>query len=373
LTTRRAIVLRLLQACGLMALWRFRHRRSIPILMFHGVMDAEGAQSPGWAPLRRRLSRRRLEECLATLSRHYRFVGLSEAVEMLAGRRPQQPYALVLTFDDGYRNNLTHALPLLRRYGAPASIFVTTDKISQRSLFAFDRLDYALQHVPEEEIEVQAGGLRRSLASRPRSALEASFAELRPALKQRFGAEVEYADGVLELVRDCERRAGRSLEEVKESDDWTALLTWEEVRSLAEDPAIEVGSHTLDHTRLGLASAAVVREQLRRSKREIEARTGKPCRHLAYPDGSYGPESAAIAREEGYASALTSEEGLNRKGDDPMTLRRIAVPVDASGIDLLARVCGLSALLTRLKELARPSRGEPQAAGPLNATPGGPV
>ena len=74
------------------------------------------------------------------------FVSLGDAVEMLAGRKPLVPYSLVLTFDDGYRNNITHALPLLRRNQVPATIYLATGHVEERRPFSFDRLDYALQH-----------------------------------------------------------------------------------------------------------------------------------------------------------------------------------------------------------------------------------
>src|SRR4051812_40637037 len=99
---------------GLLWLWRFLHRRHITILMVHGVMDTE--QPTSWVPLRPQLSRRTLDDALCRLSRYYRFVSLDDAVAMLVGKLPLQPYSIVLTFDDGYRNNFTHALPILRRH-----------------------------------------------------------------------------------------------------------------------------------------------------------------------------------------------------------------------------------------------------------------
>lgn len=155
--------------------------------------------------------------------------------------------------------------------------------------------------------------------------------------------------GLAELLRGCEQRATRSLEAIKESDPWSALLTWTEVIPLASGSDVEIGSHTVDHARLGLADASTVRDELRRSKAEIEAQTGRPCRHLAYPNGSYNAEAVQIARQEGYACALTVDEGLNPPGQDLMMLQRIGVPPDVSSTELLARVSGLSVALARLK------------------------
>jgi len=341
------VVLRLLQATGMIALWRFRHRREIAILMMHGVMD--GDDGPAWTPLRPRLSRARLAQYLAALSRHYHFVSLAEAVDMIEGRRPLKEYSLVLSFDDGYRNNFTHALPVARRFAAPISVFVSTGKIGARSLFSFDRLDYVLQHSAGDHVDVRVGEVERTLPLGPRRALARAFAELRQALKDGLGADLEFAPPLLRFIRDREAESGRSLETLKESDDWAALLDWEQVAALAADPLVEVGSHSVDHTRLGLADDDTVRVQLDGSKREIEQRTGRPCPFLAYPNGSYSAAVAAAAREAGYACGLTTDEGLNATGADVMALRRIPVPPEAEPTALLALVAGLTSDLSALK------------------------
>jgi peptidoglycan/xylan/chitin deacetylase (PgdA/CDA1 family) len=356
----RRLVLITLRALGLFALWRYWHRRAVVILLAHGVM--EETTPLAWRPLRPRLSPRKLEEYLRLLSRHYRFVSLSDAVEMLEGRRPIQPNCLVMTFDDGYRNQLTHALPVFRRLRVPFSIFIPSGKITRRALFAFDRLDYALQLAPGAEIHVQADGVRQVLPTAPRSALAAAFRELRRRLKDELGADVEYAPAVLGMVEACEARAGRSLEGSKEADDWASLLSWEELQAVASDPLLEIGSHTVDHTRLGLADRATIEAELFGSKRDIEARLGRPCPHLAYPNGSYGPAAVERARALGYVSGLTTDEGLNRPGDDLLTLRRIGLPEDADPTELLALVSGLSAALSSLK--ARVRRLASRARGP---------
>jgi len=361
----RPLVLGTLRACGLMGLWRRRHRDSVAVLMLHGVMDTR--DDPAWTPLRDRVSRRVLERYLETLSRHYRFVSWSEAAEMIAGRRPPRPHSLVLTFDDGYRNNLTHALPVLRRFSAPMTVFVPTGKIERRSLFAFDRLDYALQGIPGGEVTLQVDGFRHTLRLEPRAALVDSFSRLRGALKDRLGADLEYAPLVGALVAQCEERAGRSLEALKETDDWSALLSWEDVAALAREPDVEIGSHSVDHTRLGLADLDTARRELRESKAELERRTGRPCRHLAYPNGNWSPAVARIAREEGYASALGTEEGLNPVGHEPMAMRRIGVPLEVGSTELLAFASGLSDAISALKARAlggRPERAIRAGAGP---------
>jgi hypothetical protein len=82
---------------------------------------------------------------------------------------------------------------------------------------------------------------------------------------------------------------------------------------------------------------------------DIEEWIGRPCRHLCYPNGSVDSSISEMARRCGYVSGVTTEEGLNRTGDDPMRLRRIGPPAGSDAIEILAVVSGLSAAVANLK------------------------
>ena len=337
-----------------MWLWRFAHRRDVTILYVHGVMDSDDRAS--WIPLRPQLPPRRLAAAIRELSRHYRFVSLADAVDMLSGRTPVAPYSVVLTFDDGYRNNITHALPILRRHRVPATFFLATGHIEHRRPFWFDRLDYALQHAPVAEMEVQVGPATVRLRAGDRGALRGAYKQLRDVAKALPRHDREMQHEMEGIAARLEAESDRKLADVFEEDAWSAVLTWEEVRQAAGDD-VSFGSHTVDHIRLGLVDAEMISDQLVRSKEMIEARTGRPCRHFAYPSGSFTPQAAAIARASGYTAAVTTDEGANRMGDDLMTLRRIGLPDTGNMTEVLARVSGLSlaisGLSARLRAAAR--------------------
>jgi peptidoglycan/xylan/chitin deacetylase (PgdA/CDA1 family) len=273
---------------------------------------------------------------------------------MLSGRAPAAPYSAVLTFDDGCRNNLTHAMPILRRYGAPAVFFVPTSHIHRRRPFWFDRLDYALQQADVDGREVRVAGRSVRLAGGGREALAGSYARLRQLAKAVTRSDWEFRDEMDGLASELEAQSGCALADIYEQDDWSAVLTAEEIRSAAGGD-VTFGSHTADHVRLGLVNEDVTREQLLSSKRAMEELTSRPCVHFCYPNGSYNSRTPSLVRECGYACAVTSNEGLNRPGDDMMLLRRVNLPSGCvSDTELLVRVSGLSAALRELKShLAR--------------------
>jgi len=338
-------------------LFQYIQRNTIVIWMIHGVMDDEGKSS--WKPLRPQLSRKKLDEYLRILSKRYNFISLAEAVEMLQGCKPMQPYSMVFTFDDGYRNNLTHALPILRRYNAPATFFVPTGFVETPKPFWWDRLDYALQQVPVDGLEVRVGSLAMRLDSSSREALCESYKRLRRAGKKLQMSDYDFLQDMESLADQLETESGRALTDIQGEDDWSAIMTWEQIKQNCNGD-VTIGSHTVDHIRLDLVEEDIAQNQLIRSKRDIELHTGNPCLAICYPSGNYSDEITAFARNSGYTCAVTTNEGRNRLGDDVFKLRRINLPTCISGSELLARLCGLPRVLSKLKAcvLKKPKTSE---------------
>jgi peptidoglycan/xylan/chitin deacetylase (PgdA/CDA1 family) len=342
----RQLTLILMRWLGLIRLFQYTHRNQIVIIMIHGVMDEQ--DNPSWVPLRPQLSRKKLDEYLRILSKRYNFVSLDDAVDMLQGRRPVQPYSLVLTFDDGYRNNLTHALPILRRYNATATFFIPTGFLDKPRAFWFDRLDYALQHADVNGREVKIGSFTMTLDSSSREALQESYKRLRRTAKDLEMSDLEFLREMEQLSTQLEEESGQALTDIHKEDDWSAIMTWEQIEKEANDN-ISFGSHTVDHIRLGLVDEKITCEQLDQSKRDIETHTGKQCHSICFPNGSFTDETIVLAEKKNYLCGITTKEGLNRIGDNVMTLRRIALPINTRSTDLHARVCGISDAIFKVK------------------------
>lgn len=343
----RQLVLIVMRWLGIIRMFQFIRRNQIIILMIHGVMD--DCDNPAWKPLRPQLSRGGLNEYLKILSRRYHFISLSDAVEMIKGRKPVRPYSVVLTFDDGYRNNFTHALPLLRRYDAPATFFVPTGFVNAPKPFWFDRLDYALQQVPVDGREVKVGSLTMCLDGSSREALCRSYKRLRRCAKELRMSDHEFLRDMTELAAQLEEESGRALSDMQANDDWSAIATWDQIRRAIEDGDVSIGAHTVDHIRLDLVDAEVARDQLCKARRDIEVHTGRPCDCLAYPNGNHSQNILDLTQECRYLCAVTTNEGLNHVGDNVFTLRRIDLPVEVSILELLTRLSGLSEISSHIR------------------------
>jgi peptidoglycan/xylan/chitin deacetylase (PgdA/CDA1 family) len=316
--------------------------------MVHGVMDIEVPSQ--WTPLRPQLSRKQLERALSVLSRHYRFVSFQDAVDMLSGAKPILPYSIVVTFDDGYRNTLIHAMPILRKFHVPATIFVATGHIDQRKPYWFDRLDYALQHAEMQGRSVKIGPETIVFGNASREDMQHRYKEMRDAAKTVLYDDREMLEGLIKITEGLETESSMALDDFFETDDWSSLLTWDEIRTASEE-GVSFGSHTVDHVRLSRVDLETAHGQLVRSQRMIEDVTGQPCRFLCYPNGDVSDDIVRLSHDCGYQSAVTTQRGTNRVGDDLMLLRRFPLPLNGSAGELLMLASGLSHLLDQWKSV----------------------
>lgn len=327
----------LLHWVGLLWLWRFLHRNEIIILKLHGVMD--DGEATEWTPLRPQLPKIQLEKVISQLSKYYQFVSFQDAVDMIRGRKEVKPYSIAITFDDGYRNNITHAQPILLRHGIKAAFYLTTGHVNRRAPLWFDRLDYALQHCNTGGMVFKVGANKINIDSSSKAALSESYKKLRDLAKCMYD-DLEMLKDLDNIASSLESKSIRKLDDIFENDHWSALLTWEEIER-ASRKGVCLGSHTVDHIRLEFVDREAAKRQLITSKEMIEAVTGKPCDHFCYPNGSFNDAIAEMVMDCGYLSAVTTVEGTNKVGDNPFTLRRISFPASQNEIINLAQVSGL--------------------------------
>jgi peptidoglycan/xylan/chitin deacetylase (PgdA/CDA1 family) len=235
-----------------------------------------------------------------TLVRRFGFeiIPLDEVPGRLAAANG--PPFVALTFDDGYRDNLEHASPVLQRHAAPWTLFVTSDYASGHGRLWWVELEEAVRR--SERLVLEIGGGRQELPSRDPAEKKVAFATAYAAL--RSGSE-----GILRdtIARWCEE-AGI---------DMTALvrrlcMRWEELAALAGQPGVTIGAHTLSHPMLAKHDEGRAWLEIEGGRAAIADRLGIEVRHLSYPvgdPGSAGPREFRLAQNAGFATAVTTRPG----------------------------------------------------------------
>ena len=228
----------------------------------------------------------------------YDFVTLDEALLRLA--RPDARPFVALTFDDGYRDNVEHALPILERHDAPFTLFVTTGFADRSARLWWVELEEALRILPTVRLVLDGATLRmpNATAAEKNAAFAALYWRLRGGPEERL----------LAAIADLLTQAGLASKAIAER----LCLDWAGLHVLAGHPLCTIGAHTLTHPMLAKHEADAARREMADSRAIIEAQLGRPARHLSYPvgdPGSAGPREFAMAADLGFASAVTTRPG----------------------------------------------------------------
>ena len=226
-------------------------------------------------------------------------VTMDEALRRTA--EPEGRPFVALTFDDGYRDTLEEALPILARHAAPFTLYVTTGYAERTARLWWVELEEAVRVL--DRLDVTIDGRRLDLPAASAAEKRAAYETLYWRL--RGGAEAR----LLAVVANLLDQAGLTSTAITDR----SCLDWEGIGRLAGHPLCTIGVHTLTHPMLAKHGVDVVRHELAESRRRIEARIVRAARHLAYPVGdvtSAGPRESAIARALGFASAVTTRPGM---------------------------------------------------------------
>jgi peptidoglycan/xylan/chitin deacetylase (PgdA/CDA1 family) len=333
----KRLIRQLVRLLGVLHMLRFCNRRKVTILSLHGV--AGDHPEAGWQPLWPRVAPEELDSVLGQLGQYYEFVSLDEAVAMISGSSPVRNHSLALTFDDGYRNNITEAWPVLKKHGAPATFFVSTGYIETGRAFWIDRLDYALQKSPDDARLVAANGASFDLRGLSREQLGHGYRKLRLGIKNEIRNDQEMLAAFDSLSASLEAASGQAIGDVIDSDPYASVANWQEFEMAAADGVI-IGSHSVDHNRLDAIPRGSVDAQLLQSKAEIENHLNLDCRYFCFPNGSFDDFVLQQTESAGYSAAVTTVRGLNKVGDGMFSLKRYAMPSKENAFDNLLSISG---------------------------------
>ena len=326
-------ILNCLEKLGWFTYFHYRYRNNITVLMLHGVM--EGNESLDWEPLRRQVPPEELQRVLQILSDKYQFITAKQSIDMLEGKIPIIHNALLVTFDDGYRNTIDYALPICELFGIKPIMFIATNHVNSGLPFWFDRLDYALQQNIGKEVLFEYQGVKYEFDTSSRDALTQSYKRFRDKCKHHFDNDIEMNKLFDELSHYLEIRTGKALSDFCNKDDWSAIASWTELQDAVNKDRLDIGSHTVDHWRIDRLNKKDILFQLVESKRIIEEKLSTKCDFFCYPNGDYNDLSIELLKKTGYRAAYTTDVGLCKPKDDLMLLKRFNFPSNKMKSEIL--------------------------------------
>ena len=293
---------------------------SLSILIFHRVLARRDPLLPG------EICAEEFKGQLALLKRWFRILPLSEAVQGLRDSTlPSR--AACITFDDGYADNATVALPILRAHGVPATFFVTAGSIDGGRMWN-DTVIETVRRLPGNSLDASSLGLGK---------LDMSTIHGRSHAIDALLSALKYLPPI-----EREQRAAE-LDPTVAADLPTALMmTREQVRAL-HAAGMEIGAHTLSHPILAKVDHAQAEHEIAESRIHLESIIGAPVRFFAYPNGRPGQDYVAdhvrMVKRSGYEAAVCTAWGVARPRADLFQLPRFT-PWDRTSGRFLIRLFG---------------------------------
>jgi peptidoglycan/xylan/chitin deacetylase (PgdA/CDA1 family) len=332
-------MLRLLfQSRGLEAL-QGRNRRRLAILNYHRIENIGGSASAFFRP-NFSASASAFDEQMDYIRRNYNVISLAQFLAWQNGGETLPDFPLMITFDDGYRDNLTTALPILKKYGLPAVIFLTSGHIGDSTGFYWDISAQCFFHTKKHSANLPHVG-------------EKAWAD-EPARQSICGEWVEALKRISEAEKESAMRALPDILEVDITPETfsSVMLSWDEARSMMRE-GIAFGAHTVSHPILTRVSLEQAEREMAGSKKQIEDSLGVPVQTFAYPNGQKNDISPAlekIAEKIGFQAAFSLMPGpspLDEVQRNRFSIRRIYIGAADTLPRFAAKLAGVSRLLER--------------------------
>jgi peptidoglycan/xylan/chitin deacetylase (PgdA/CDA1 family) len=295
----------------------------VTVLTYHRVGDPErmGDLDPGVVDARAQA----FDSQLAYIKKRCSVIDLEMMAAFVRGA-PLPSNPVLVTFDDGYRDNHDVALPILKKHGVRAVFFITTHYLTERRLFWWDRASLLLRRSKKEVLELTYPTTRRILLGKDEKTRARALRTALAPVKAHWGLDVrryleelEHATGVT-FSRDEEKRLAEE-----------NLLTWDQVRAMrAEGMAVQ--SHTRSHRILVTLDEKSLDEELGGAREELEHQLRERVIAVAYPVGrslACAPAARRAIRRAGYELGFSNGTGLNTTFRfDPLEIRRLSLEVD---------------------------------------------
>ena len=206
------------------------------------------------------------------------------------------------TFDDGYRDNRDFALPVMREFDAPFTVYVTSDFAQGTGNLWWVALETVIARAAS--VEATIDGVTTPIDCSTASAKSAAFHRLHDWLRALPGRD----DLAREIRNLC---AQHGVDQDKICTD--LCMSWDELKPFADEPLVGIGAHTVTHCNVAQQSDEMATQEMALSRARIEEALQRPALHFAYPYGdrlAAGPRDFGLARQAGFKTAVTTRPGM---------------------------------------------------------------
>jgi peptidoglycan/xylan/chitin deacetylase (PgdA/CDA1 family) len=298
-------------------------KRSNPcVLMFHGVTaDRNGSV--------RHMATKEFRDLLILLKKDFELVSLDD---LHSGNGNSSKPRAALTFDDGYRNNFTEAIPVLEELEIPATFFLISESLNNSAFtLPIDVIDCIINKYNPENISIDGLKFRR-----------AGLTYVSEMNDDIYSYIIRNSHRMNSFSRELSEQFPFDFINDPEYGKLVRFIDAITLKRIAENPLFTFASHSATHINFITAPEEIVVSELHKSRRKIEELTGQPCKAIAYPYGLYNTFTRKVTREAGYTTAYAVKYQLEQDVNDQEIFQRIGISNTTTPHVNLLNICKLN-------------------------------
>jgi len=299
---------------------------AIPIFLFHRISPVEISWCPGMHPVF-------FEKVIKYLTKRFQIVSTEHDFEQEKSKMPgSKPFACI-TFDDGFKDNIEYAAPILRKYNCPASFYVVTDSIDNNTPTWIHLYNQAFDETGLSRLEIKSDYI-----------IEKSLDISLPSREARIDFGKTFFERIKKIPHQEHQlilqQIQKSFQDVKPLNN--LMLTWSDINEL-KSAGFGIGSHTKTHPYLSFQeSDSFILDEFSESASRIHAMTGSRPQTIAYPAGDFDDRIKQLARQAGYQFGLAvTQKRYNLGQHDVMQIPRVDLYADAGWPKTVLRIHGI--------------------------------
>jgi peptidoglycan/xylan/chitin deacetylase (PgdA/CDA1 family) len=272
---------------------RYRNNRA-DLFLFHSVKKEIRYEGLPFGP-KNEISAERFEKIIQLIAKKHTPISMEDLLGGIKSKSlPKNP--VIITFDDGFKDNLTTALPILEKYGTPATVYITTGFV-ERDIRPFE-YDLACLVAQVEKLSFTRYNQRQTIVADTKENKRDCYEYLRKYLKYLEPKKRNKLLSELEIHK---------IEHISNPNEM--YLNWEEARGLSSSRLISIGSHSHSHSVLTRLSAKEVLYDVKKSKELLKRNLNmQHIDHFSYPYGEYCQNISCIIQSMGFHSSVATKD-----------------------------------------------------------------
>lgn len=303
---------------GVMALVRkvTNPANDVAILRYHAIVDPEKNfyASPSIC-----IRPDVFSEQIKYISSHYNVISLDTVADCIETNTPFPDNAVVITFDDGYKDNF-YASKILKKYNVTGTFYIASDCIGANSVFWLFEIIYLLKNTSKKSIFVKLDKDEKVLPLATADQRQASIRDVVVLIKSNNRL---FREEIRKQIQDQTKDVTDFMDKSR-----LVMLTWDQVNEMHQD-GMTIGGHTMTHLNLPNADPDDAFDEIYECKKLIENKINTTVDHFSYPNGGnydyYNSKIVQMVKKAGYRTATTSINGVSDRQTDLFELERIRI------------------------------------------------